>query len=184
MKLENLPNTKKGNNWTEVIFKCPRENWVQILRDFFSHVETQRECLIPHYMIRRFEQASDSLFIELRVLRKQEHEEIVKSKVIESIKDHNFQIDPEEGDSFYPYHQWIKKGATSQKWTRERCLILSKTSKFVLEIINSNTTKEDKEEWTHLFSNMMTVFDILKIYHCPETVINPERNPYKVLKYF
>ena len=184
MKSESFPITEEGNNWTVVVFKCPRTNWVEILRGFFSHIEPHKECLIPHYTIRAFEGASDSLILSLRVLRRKEDEELVKSKMTEFIKGYEYQIDPTEKDSFYNYHNWIKKGATSRKWTRERCLILSKISKFVLEIINSETTKEDKEEWTHLLSNTMAMFDVLKIYQCPEIIVSPERNTYKVLKYF
>lgn len=183
MKSENFPTTKKGSNWTVVVFKCPRMNWVHILRDLFSRIEQHKECMIPHYTIRTFEGASDSLVISLRVLRRREDEKLVKSTMAELIKDYDYQIDPTEKDSFYDYHKWIERGATSRKWTSERCVILSKISKFALEIIDSDTTKEDREEWAHLFSNVMAMFDVLKVYWSPETMLIPERNPYKVLKY-
>jgi len=183
MRSENFPPTEAGDSWTEVVFKCPRNNWVQVLRGFFSHIELCKECLIPHYTIRSFEPASDLLIIEFKILRRQQDEKLVKSKVMEFLKGYDYEVDPEKGDRLFPFHFWIKKGTTSPRWTRERCLILSKISKFVLEIINSDTVKEDKEEWTHLFSNMMAMFEVLKIYYSPEIILSQEKNPYKVLKY-
>jgi len=183
LESKNFPTTEEGNNWTEVVLRCPRTNWVQALRDFFSQIELHRECLIPHYMIRCYNQPSDSLILEFRVLRKEADEELVKSKIIELLEGYEYQIDPTERDSFYIFHQWIKKGVINPAWTRERCEILSKISRFVLEIISSDTTKEDKEDWGHLFFNMMAMFDILKVYQCPETILSPERNTFKVLKY-
>ena len=169
MESENFPITIEGNSWTEVVFKCPRMTWVQILRDLFSHLEPYKECLIPHYVIRAFEPTNNSMIIEFRVLRRQEDEELVKSRIKEFLKGYDYQIDPEEGDQFYPYHKWIKKRATEQHWTRERCEILSKISRFVLKIINSDTTIEDKLEWGHLFSNMMAIFEGIYVHRSPET---------------
>ena len=176
MKSENFPATEEGNNWTVVVFKCPRMNWIEVLKDFFFHIEKYEGCLIPHYTIRQFDKVNDSLIIELRVLRGKGDEKLVKSIITEFIEDYDHQIDPS-------HHRWITKGATSQKWTGERCIILNMISKFVLEIINSDTTKEDKEEWTHLFSNMTAMFEVLKVYWSPEIMLVPEKNPYKVLKY-
>jgi len=60
---------------------------------------------------------------------------------------------------------------------------LSKISRFVLEIIKSDTSRDDKEDWTHLFSNMAAVFDLFKIYQSPETIRNPDKTSYRVLRY-
>ena len=86
MESENFPITIEGNSWTEVVFKCSRMTWVQVLRDLFSHLEPYKEYLIPHYVIRDFEPTSDSMIIEFRVLRRQEDEELVKSRIKEFLR--------------------------------------------------------------------------------------------------
>jgi len=97
--------------------------------------------------------------------RSQEHEKSLKSLIEKLMKGYDFEIDPDpKAESFFSnFHKWIQHGEKSPKRTMERCQILNKISRFVLEIINSDTSKEDKEEWTHLFCNMAAVFDLLKI---------------------
>ena len=99
------------------------------------------------------------------------------------IKGYDHEVDPKAGSFFSNFHKWIRHGERAEKWTKERCQIASKISRFVLEIIKSDTSRDDKEEWTHLFSNMAGVFDLIKIYHSPETILNPDTTQYRVLKY-
>ena len=162
------PVTKEGNNWTVVVFKCPRNTWIQMLRELFGFLEQCEECLLPHFTVRSYD--TDSLFISLRILRRGEHKNLVESKIGESnIREFEHKIDPPENHPFYPYHAWIKKNTRGEIWTRVRCEILNKLSKFVLDIIESDTTLEDKIRWNHLFSNMTSVFELLRFAHAPET---------------
>ena len=85
------------------------------------------------------------------------------------MKGYSYEIDPKEGSFFYIFHSWIIHGNITEHWTEERCQILSKLSRFVLEIVNSNTDLEDRIEWAHLFSNMIEVFDWEKIVTSSET---------------
>jgi hypothetical protein len=173
MDLEELPATENGNNWTNVVLRCPRAKWAEILRGFFKQIKSSKECLIPHYKVWIFEPSKDLLVIEIRVLRRDRDVKFVKSKIAELLKGYDFQVDPQK-------HTWLAKKGSSPKWTRERCLVLSMISRFVLEIIDSNTSEQDKEEWAHMFSNMMTMFEVEKTYKSPET-LRQER--YKVLRY-
>ncbi len=93
---KNLPNPNEGNNWTVVVFKCPKKNWTEILNSFLSEVDKQKESLIPHYTIRNFEQTTDSLIISFRILRKQEDEEAVKSLIEKFMKGYAYEIDPKK----------------------------------------------------------------------------------------
>jgi len=100
------------------------------------------------------------------------------------MKGYDYEIGDPKAETLFPNcHQWIRQGAKDAKWNKERCEILSKISRFVLEIIKSDTSRDDKEEWTHQFSLMAGVFDLFKIYHSPETVLSPDTTPYRVLRY-
>lgn len=178
-----VPDPTDGSNWTVAVFRCPRKNWTEILSSFFSELDKQKLSLIPHYTIRSFEPPTDSLIISFRILRKQENEGAVKSLMQKLIKGYDHEVDPKAGSFFSNFHKWIRHGERAEKWTKERCQIASKISRFVLEIIKSDTSRDDKEEWTHLFSNMAGVFDLIKIYHSPETILNPDTTQYRVLKY-
>jgi len=175
--------TEEGSNWTVVVFRCPRKNWTETLRSFFSKLDKQRLSLNPHYTIRSFESSTDSFIISFRILRKQEHEEPVKSLIEKLSKNYDHETDPKAGTTFSNYHMWIRHGEKDPRWTPERCHTLSKISRFVLEIMKSDTIRDDKEEWTHLFSNMAGVFDLFKIYQSPETILNPDVTQYRVLRY-
>jgi hypothetical protein len=180
---KDFPVTEEGSNWTVVVFRCPRKKWTETLRNLFSKLEEQKSALIPHYTIRSFEPTTESLIISFRILRKQEHEEAIKSLMDKFMKDYNHEIDPEEGSPLSVFHKWIRHGERDSHWNMERCQTLSRISRFVLEIMKSDTSRDDKEEWTHLFSNMAAVFDLLKVYHSPETILNPDKTQYRVLKY-
>lgn len=182
MSSDDFPITEEGNNWTVAVFRCPRKNWTEILSAFFSELDKQKVSLIPHYKIEWFEKTTDTLFVSVRILRNKNHERLVKSQAEELLKDYPHEIDPEES-FFRKYNSWIKHGDKDTKWTTERCQILSKISRFALEIIKSDTSREDKEEWTHMFSNMAGMFDSLKIYRSPETILKPDKTPYKILDY-
>jgi hypothetical protein len=138
---------------------------------------------VPHYTIRSFESSTDSFIISFRILREQENGEVITSLIRELIKRYDHEIDPKTGTMFSNFHMWIRHGQENSKWTKERCQILSMISRFVLEIIKSDTRRDDKEEWTHLFSNMAGVFELFKIYHSPETILNPDTTQYRVLRY-
>ncbi len=168
----NLPNPTEGDNWTVVVFKCPRENWTVTLCNLFSELEKQKESLIPHYTIRSFDKKSNSLIISFRILRNKEDEEIIKSLIDIVMKGYSYSIDPKEGDFFFTFHAWIVHGNKADHWTEERCQILSKLSRFVLEIINSNSNLKDRIEWTHLFSNMIEINEYEKIVYSSETLPN------------
>ena len=180
---QNSPNTEEGSNWTVIVFRCPRRNWTEALTSVFSELDKQKLSLNPHYTIRSFESPTDSFIISFRILRRQEHEESVKSLIEKLLKDYEHETDPKAGALFSNYHMWIRHGEKDSRWTPERCHTLSKISRFVLEIMESDTSKEDKEEWTHLFSNMAGVFDLFRVYQSPETILNPEPTQYRVLKY-
>ncbi len=183
MRTEEFPETTEGSNWTVAVFRCPRKNWSEILSSFFSELGKLETPLIPHYKIVWYDQLTDSMTVSFRVLRKQEHEEPIKAQIDRFLKGYDHSIDPKEAEQLSIYHHWMTHGSTNAKWTRERCQILSKISKFVLEIIKSDTSRDDKEEWTHMFSNMAAVFEIFKIYSSPETILNPDTIQYRVLKY-
>lgn len=167
-----VPDTTDGSNWTVAVFRCPRKNWTEILSSFFSELDKQKLSLIPHYTIRSFDQSTDSFIISFRILRKQENEGAIKSLIQKLIRGYDHEIDPKGGTLFSNFHAWICHGERRAHWTKERCQILSKISRFALEIINSNTSIEDKLEQAHLFSNMIAVFDYEKSYHSPETYPN------------
>lgn len=174
--------TEEGNNWTVLVFKCPRKNWTEILRNLYSELDRQKISLIPHYTIRFFDPPTDSFIISFRILRKQEHEEAIKSLVERLTKGCEHEINPKTG-SFSNFHTWIRHESREPRWTKERCQILSKISRFVLEITKSDTSRDDKKEWTHLFSNMAGINEIIKIYWSAETILNPDMTQYRVLKY-
>ena len=163
----NFPITEEGNNWTVFVFKCPRYNWIQVLRELFTFLSQCKECLLPHFTIRDYDETS--LFISFRILRREEHKALVESKILESnIRRFEHKIDPPKDHSFYRYYAWIDKNTCCEDWTRERCEILSKLSEFVLDVIESNTTLEDRIAMNHLFSNMTSVFELLRFVQAPE----------------
>lgn len=166
------PVTEKGNNWSVAVFRLPLKNWVNVIRELPSFLKSHKEFLIPHYTIRAYE--GNSIIISFRILRNQQDEELVKSTIMDFLKDYEYEIDPIQGNKFYQYHAWISKGQSSSLWTNERCIILNKLSKFVSEIIDSDTTKEERIQWGHLFSNMMTISDFIRIIRSPETSPNLE----------
>jgi len=178
-----FPTTEDGNNWTTVVFRCPKKKWTETLKSFYSELDKQKLSLIPHYTIRSFDQETDSLMICFNILRKQQHEGEIRTLIEKLMNGYDHEIDPRHGTFFYNFHKWIHHGDRSEKWTTERCQILSKISRFVLEIVKSDTSREDKEEWTHLFSNMAAVFEKLKVYTSPETVLSPDKTPYRILSY-
>lgn len=177
MSQSKYPSTEDGSNWTVALFDLPRRNWAETLKRLLSQFEN-REAKIPHYKIMRYVRESDSVQISFRVLRLQKHESLIKAKMAEALSEYKPQIDPPAKQ-----HDWIEKGETKEKWTSERCHILNKLSRSVLDIIKSDTSRDDKEDWTHLFSNMAGVFDLLRIYESPETILNPNPTQYKVLSY-
>ncbi len=164
--------TTDGNNWTVAVFKCPRKNWTETLSKIFSELDKNEQVLIPHYTLRSFEKSTDSFTISLRILRKQESEENIKSHIKKCLKDYSYEIDPKAESYFFNFHQWIAHGSKSEKWTREQCKVLNKLSRFALKIINSDTTLEDRLSWTHLFSNMIAIFDYEKSVYSLETYPN------------
>jgi len=178
-----IPNTTEGSNWTVAVFSCPRKNWIEVLSSFFSELDKQKSSFIPHYTIRSFEPSTDSFIVSFRILRKQENEGAIKSLIQKLVKGYDHEVDPKAGTAFSNFHMWIRHGGRDSKWTMERCRILSKISRFVLEIIKSDTSRDDKEAWTHLFSNMAGVFELFKIYHSPETILNPDTTQYRFLRY-
>ena len=178
MSQSKYPSTEDGSNWRVALFDLPRKNWTEILKGLLSQFEN-REARIPHYKIMRYIRESDSVQISFRVLRLQEHESLIKTNMA-ALSEYKPQIDLPKKEQ----HHWIEKGLRIEYWTLERCQILNKLSKFVLEIIRSETTRDDKEEWTHLFSNMAGVFDLLRIYESPETILNPDVTQYRVLRHF
>jgi hypothetical protein len=174
-----LPSTEEDSNWTVAVFRCPRRNWTETLSNLFSELDKQKLALMPHYTLRAFDPLTNSLIVSFRILRKQEHEKPIKDLVEKLLKDHEHEFDPRGQTRFAQYHAW----GSLVGWTREKCEILSKMSRLVLDIIRSDTSRDDKEQWTHLFSNMAVVFDLLKIYQSPETILNPDATPYRVLRY-
>jgi hypothetical protein len=168
----NFPDTREGDNWTVVVFRCQKQSWVETLARFFSHLESSEECLIPHYTIRTYNPTTDCLTISLRILRRRENEENVISLARGFLKDRlDSQIDPREDNPFYPFHEWIKHTERNDDWIRERCEVLNRLSKVALTVINSDSTMQDRVSWAHLFSNMIAVFDKAKIVVSPETVL-------------
>lgn len=144
---------------------CPRRNWTEILSNLFSELDKQKLALVPHYMLKGFDPSTDSLFVSFRIFRKQEHEKPIKDLVEKLLKDQKHEFDPKEPSPLAQCHDW--RGTVG--WTREKCEIMSKISRLALEIINVNTSKKDRLEGAHDFSNMIAIFDWEKSFHCPET---------------
>lgn len=172
MSQSKYPSTEEESNWTVAVFKCPRKNWTETLTKLYSELDKQGLSLTPHYTIRPFyDPFTDSLMISFRILRQKEDESAIKSLLENFLKDYPVhEIDPKESSPLHQYHAWI-----AAEWTENECVILSSISRFVLGIIRSDTSLEDKEEWIHLFSNMAGVFDLLKVYRSPETMLNPDQ---------
>jgi hypothetical protein len=180
MTQSELPSTEDGSNWTVAVFDLPRENWAEILKGLLRQFEN-KEAKIPHYKIMRYVPESYSLKISFRVLRLQKHESLIKAKMAEALSEYKPQIDLPKSVQ----HHWIEKGLRMEYWTLERCQILNELSKDVLKIIRSDTSLGDKENWTHLFSNMAGVFELFKIYRSPETMLNPDQTQSdRALNYF
>ena len=57
---DDFPVTEEGSNWTVVVFRCPRKNWTEVLRDLYSELDKQRLSLMPHYTIRFFDASTNS----------------------------------------------------------------------------------------------------------------------------
>jgi hypothetical protein len=163
---QSFPNPQEGRNWTVAVVKAPKE-WVILLKRLLSSLEGCKECMIPHYTVRG--SSGDSVFISLRVLRRPQDEGYVKSKIAELLGDYEYAIDPEKGERLFEYHAWIPKRETSAMWTKERCVILNKMSKFTLEIMESGAAENDRLQWGHLFSNMLAIFDLMRLYQSPES---------------
>ena len=161
-----LPNTEEAGNWTVVVFKCPRKNWTETPNKLFSRLDEQKLALMPNYTLRRYEESSDSFFVSFRILREQRHEKAIRDLVDSCLEDLEHEFDPQEPSPFAQYHEW----RSTVGWTRERCEILSKISRFTLDITRSDTSLERRLDWTHLFSNMTAIFDIERSYHNPEVV--------------
>jgi hypothetical protein len=172
LSADDFPTTEEGSNWTVVVFKCPRKNWTETLRSLYSELDRQGLSLIPHYEIRSFEQKTDSFLITFRILREQRHEEAIKSLIEKFMAAYEHEIDPEKGNRFASYHAWFLHRDRSAKWTEEKCRILNKISKFVLEIIDSGTLMEVRYEWLHLFANMAAIFQIKEVCWTAETYPN------------
>jgi hypothetical protein len=76
---EDSPNTEEGANWTVVVFRCPRKNWIQVLRRLYFELDKQGKSFIPHYKLRWEKAQPDYWIVSFRILRRQEQEEEVKS---------------------------------------------------------------------------------------------------------
>lgn len=161
---EDFPNTEEGSNWTVVVFRCPRKNWTETLRNLYSELDKQGLSLMPHYTIRAFDPLTDSFMVSFRILRKREDEAAIASLLEKFLKEYQHEIDPKGSSRLSQYHEW--RGTIG--WTKERCEILSKMSRFALESIKANTSMEVRLDWSHLFSNMIAVFDYEKRYQSPE----------------
>jgi hypothetical protein len=179
LEVDAIPSSEEGSNWTVVVFKCPRKNWTDILRSLFSELDRQKLALMPHYRLSGFDPSTDSLFFSFRIFRKQEQEESIKVLVEKLLKDQEHEFDPKGTNRFAQYHAWV--GTVG--WTKEKCEILSKMSRFVLEIIGSETSIDDKEQWTHLFTNMVGLEEVIRIYYSLETILNPNPSQLRVAKY-
>jgi hypothetical protein len=151
-----------------VVFRCPRKNWTEVLRELYSELDKQRLSLMPHYTIRSFDASTDSLWISFRILRKKEDEAAIASLLEKFLKEYQHEIDPKESSPLSQYHEWRDIAG----WTKNRCEILSKISRFVLEIINADTKMEDRLQWDHLFANMELIFQVKGVVRTPETYPN------------
>lgn len=170
MSQSKYPSTAEGSNWTVAVFMSPRKNWTETLTKLYSELDRQGLSLIPHYTLRFFDKSIDSLIVSFRVLRQKEHEAAIKSLLENFLKDYpEHEIDPGVSSPLYPYHEWIPHGNQNPHWTRENSLTLSKLSRLVLEILNSNTTVGQRYEWLHLFAHMSAIFQIREEYWTPET---------------
>lgn len=160
-----FPDTEMEDNWTVVVFRCLRQNWTETLKHLFLKLEKKKEPLIPHYTIRMFDKTTDSFIISFRILREPKHEQMIRTLIEEFLEHSEFEINPKGETIFAKYHMW----RNPRGWTKERCERLNKLSRLALEVIESNSSFSDKEEVTHLFSNMVGIFDKERIYFSPET---------------
>jgi hypothetical protein len=161
---QEFPNTEEGSNWTVVVFRCPRRNWTETLRNLCSELDNQGLSLMPHYTIRAFDPLTDSFMISFRILRQKIHEVAITSLLEKILKNYEHEIDPKGSSPFSQFHAW----GSTVGWTKDRCEILSKMSRFALESIKANTSMEVRLDWAHLFSNMIAIFDYEKRYRSPE----------------
>jgi hypothetical protein len=159
-----LPPTEEGDNWTVAVFNLPRRNWTKILKSLLAQFD-KNEGRIPHYKIMFFDAAHDSFKISFRVLRRQENEGLIKARISETLSEYQPLIDPPKHDQ----HHWIEKGQRREHWTLERCQVLNKLSRFVLEIIDSETVLDERYKWLHLFANMSAIFQIKEKFWTAET---------------
>jgi hypothetical protein len=160
--------TEKGDNWTVVVFRCQRQHWTDILSDLMSELDKQGLAFIPHYTLRGFEASTSSLIVSFRILRKEEHEKAVKDLIDKALKGYDYEIDPDKGSAFSEQHKWFRHGQVEPDWNKEKCQALSKISRVVLEIINSDTGFEQRYQWLHLFANMSVIFQIEERCSAPE----------------
>jgi hypothetical protein len=79
------------------VFKCPRRNWIETLRDFVSDLDNEALSFAPHYTIRAFDASTNSFSISLRILRRKEKEESVKSLIEKLMRNCEHETDPQAG---------------------------------------------------------------------------------------
>lgn len=170
MLSDDLPVTEDGNNWTVVVFRCPRKNWIETLGSLFSELDKQRLSFIPHYTLRLFDSSTDSFIVSFRTLRKQEDSESVKGLIDKLLEGYDHEIDPKTGSSFFQYHLWIYHGQVEPDWNRQKCQALSSISRLILSIIDSKTSFDQRYQWLHLFANMSAIFQIEERCWAAETL--------------
>lgn len=154
LKLE----TESGDNWTVIVFSCPKDKWPKVLVDLFNHLEGDKRIEIPHYTIRKF--CGNSIIVSLRIFRNPKYQEEIKEYISNFMKTKNlvYRIDPSKGEQFWRYHAWIRKGENNLKWNRERCEALNRLSQTTVFLAkNSIFTGKDRAEFAHLFTNMLAL---------------------------
>jgi hypothetical protein len=165
MILSSFPNTEDVSNWTVVVFRCPRKNWTELLRGLYSELDKRRLSFIPNYTIRDSDPSTDSLMISFRILRKRKNEAAIKSLLDSFLKAYEHEVDPKADSPLFRFRAW----ESTLGWTRDRCEILGRISRFALEIINADTGLNVRLGWAHLFSNMIAIFEWEKAFRSPET---------------
>ena len=143
--------TEIGDNWSVFFFECPAHLINGVLVDLFQFLKRIQKAEIPHFMVREFK-ITRSFGISLRILRSPDNAEIVDAKLAELFKKKKlqYQANPEGSR-----HAWIRKGARSAHWDRNRCEALHQLSNFAVLLAKSNIfSTQDRCYFAHYAVNM------------------------------
>jgi len=143
--------TEIGDNWSVFFFECPAHSINEVLVDLFQFLKGIKKAEIPHFMVREFA-ITRSFGLSLRVLRNPDDAEIVDAKLVKFFEKKKLQCQENpEGNR----HAWIRRGAKSAHWDRNRCEALHQLSNFTVLLAKSNAfSTRDRCHFAHYAVNM------------------------------